>query len=99
MRNRDRLRCLRRCGVSVSADGGGGGWGAFGEQAEGLARFILEQGWATVLASDAYNLQARPPELVAGRNAAAAIIGEHEASRLVTYRPWAIVSGQFAGAA
>lgn len=72
--------------------------GAFGKPAANLARHILEQGWATVLASDAHNLKARPPELAPGRAAAARIVGEDEAARLVTQAPWDIVAGQFADA-
>lgn len=72
--------------------------GDFGKPAAQLARHILEQGWATVLASDAHNLKARPPELLPGRDAAAKIVGAEEALRLVTEAPWSIVSGQFAEA-
>lgn len=94
MRDRERLQAFvdAECLFQLTA---GAVAGSFGEQAEDLARYILEQGWVTVLASDAHNLKARPPELLAGRDAAAAIIGEREARRLVTERPWAIVSGQF----
>ena len=69
--------------------------GDFGKPAAKLARHILEQGWATVLASDAHNLKARPPELDGGRAAAARIVGAEEAERLVTAAPWSIVAGQF----
>ncbi len=94
MRDRDRLQAFveAECMFQLTA---GAVAGSFGKPAEDLARYILEKGWATVLASDAHNLKARPPELASGRDAAAAIIGDYEARRLVTERPWSIVRCQF----
>lgn len=73
--------------------------GRFGDMAEQRAREIIEGGWATVLASDAHNVGARPPELREGVAAAARLIGEPAALALVTERPWSLVASQFAVAA
>lgn len=73
--------------------------GRFGEVAEQRAREIVAEGWATVLASDAHNLKARPPELADGLAVAAELLGEDAASRLVQSNPWEIVAGQFRGQA
>lgn len=70
--------------------------GRFGEKSRARAVQLLEKGVVTVLASDAHNLKYRPPSLRGGRAAAAEIIGEDEAFRLVLDNPWKIVSQQFA---
>ena len=62
----------------------GGGAGA-------RAADLLARGWVTVLASDAHNMEARPPELEPGRIAAAKIVGEEESWNLVRHRPAEIV--------
>jgi len=64
--------------------------GAFGEAARTRAVDLLQRGWVTVLASDAHNLDARPPELEPGRVAAAVVVGEAESWNLVLHRPAAI---------
>ena len=69
--------------------------GYFGEPAQATARALLENGWVTVLASDAHNVAHRPPRLDHGRDAAAQIVGEKLARRMVYDRPWALVKSQF----
>lgn len=78
------------CLLQLTADAVAGG---FGPEAEKRAVEFLEQGWVTVLASDAHDTSARPPRMSAGRDAAARIVGEEEAARLVRGTPLAIVSG------
>lgn len=70
--------------------------GRFGEPSRVRAIQLLERGVVTVLASDAHNVKYRPPSLNGGYAAAAAIIGEDEAMRLVVDNPWQIVKEQFA---
>ena len=70
--------------------------GRFGEPSRVRAVQLLEKGVVTVLASDAHNLKYRPPSLNSGRAAAAEVVGEDEAFRLVVDNPWQIVSDQFA---
>lgn len=61
--------------------------GQFGEFAELRARQMLENGWITVLASDAHNVRHRPPNLADGRDAAAELAGAEMACRLVYDMP------------
>ncbi|MCQ4270584.1 capsular biosynthesis protein [Pseudomonas kuykendallii] len=70
--------------------------GKFGEPARRLAHAILEEDLATIIASDAHNLQHRPPELACGRDHAARIVGDRKAEALVLDTPWKIAQGHFA---
>ena len=67
--------------------------GNFGDASRRRATEFLEQGWVTVLASDAHDPVSRPPRIAPGRDAAAAIIGVDEATRLVEDNPRQIVTG------
>jgi len=69
--------------------------GRFGKPPYMAAKHMLQQGWVDLLASDAHNLQYRPPQLSDGKQAAAAIIGEDRAHELVFETPWKIVGGMF----
>ncbi|MNG31362.1 Tyrosine-protein phosphatase CpsB [compost metagenome] len=70
--------------------------GHFGEAAQDLAHSLLEQGLVTILASDAHNLQHRPPHLREGMEYAARIVGDTQAERLVKDTPWQIAQSHFA---
>lgn len=70
--------------------------GQFGDNAQDIARQLLQMGCVTLLASDAHNAGARPPRLDHGRDAAAELVGEAEAQAMVTERPWSLVADQFA---
>ena len=61
--------------------------GRFGEVSQQVAWQILKNGWAHVIATDAHNLQHRPPCLREGFLAAADIVGESAAWRMVSQRP------------
>ncbi|WP_027856293.1 tyrosine-protein phosphatase [Marinobacterium jannaschii] len=65
--------------------------GGFGEEARLRSEQLLERGWATVIASDAHNERHRPPRLSAGVEAAAEIVGEQQALRLVQENPARLV--------
>jgi protein-tyrosine phosphatase len=65
--------------------------GDFGERARNRAVDLLERGWVSILASDAHNLEQRPPELEPGRIAAAAIVGESESWKLVHDTPQSLL--------
>jgi protein-tyrosine phosphatase len=91
MRNVDKLLPFVRLGCLFQVTAGAVA-GSFGEPACKRAMDLLERGWVTVLASDAHNLDARPPELEPGRAAAAAIVGEIESWNLVRHRP-ALIAG------
>jgi protein-tyrosine phosphatase len=79
------------CWLQVTA---GSLTGNFGEPSRKRAVQLLERGWVNILASDAHNLDHRPPELEPGRRAAAAIVGEKESWKLVRDTPLAIVDGR-----
>ena len=65
--------------------------GHFGEHARQRAVDLLQRRWVTVLASDAHNMEHRPPELEPGRRAAELIIGEVESWKLVRETPLSIL--------
>lgn len=61
--------------------------GRFGEPCRQRAAELLEREWVTVLASDAHNLEHRPPVLSEGFLAARELIGETAARALVQDNP------------
>jgi protein-tyrosine phosphatase len=67
--------------------------GTFGERAQRSARWLLENGAAHALASDAHDTVKRPPKLSAARDAAAELCGEGCANALVSDNPRAIIAG------
>lgn len=69
--------------------------GRFGESAREYAESLLMEGRVTILATDAHNITHRPPVLSCGLARASALIGEAEARRLVTERPWQIAESRF----
>lgn len=99
-RNKDVMRDIGRlhefvaagCLLQVTA---GSLAGRFGEVAEDRACEIVQAGWATVLASDAHNLRARPPELADGLAVAVELIGQQAANALVMDNPWRMVAKRF----
>jgi protein-tyrosine phosphatase len=99
-RNKDVLRRLDKIQPLVDAGclfqvTSGSIAGRFGSTARDRACQLLEMGVVTVLATDAHNLKRRPPRLNEGRDAAALLVGEELAHRLVVDNPWKIVSCQF----
>ena len=90
MRSTDKLLPFIRLGCLLQVTAGAVA-GRFGEGARDRAIDLLGKGWVTVLASDAHNMEARPPELEPGRSAAAAIVGEEESWNLVRHRPAKII--------
>ncbi|MFC3608557.1 tyrosine-protein phosphatase [Stutzerimonas tarimensis] len=69
--------------------------GRFGPAAEEIAHQLLEQGVVTILASDAHNLEHRPPVLRDGLEQAARLIGDARAEALVRHTPWEIGQHHF----
>lgn len=66
--------------------------GAFGRSARYLAERMLDDGLVHILATDAHDVQRRPPMLAAGRDAAARRVGELEAGHLVLTRPRVVLA-------
>lgn len=69
--------------------------GRFGPAAEAIACDLLQQGLVTILASDAHNIEFRPPLLSEGLQRASSLIGEARAEALVLHTPWQIAQGHF----
>ena len=69
--------------------------GAFGPPARQRAHQLLQMGWVHILATDAHNINWRPPNLAEGRAEAAKIVGEEESWALVRDRPWQIAKAHF----
>lgn len=69
--------------------------GQFGPACQQRAVQMLERNWVTILATDAHNIQYRPPYLSIGRQAAADILGEEQSWRLVRDNPWKMVEHRF----
>jgi len=68
--------------------------GKFGDKARDFARAMLERNLVHVLATDSHDVRYRPPILSEGFRAAAAVLGESRARRLVQDIPRAILDGQ-----
>lgn len=91
-RNKDIIRDLEAvtpfvelgCLFQVTAMSMAGGFGVASAQ---RAMEMLEKGWITVLATDAHNLEHRPPVLSEGYAAAKAVVGEAAAKALVLDNP------------
>ena len=97
-RNKDVMRKLEKldpliemgCLFQVTA---GSVVGQFGDVAQERAEQLLERGLVTILASDAHHVDRRPVNLSAGRDAAARVVGDVAADRLVVGNPEVIVAG------
>jgi protein-tyrosine phosphatase len=61
--------------------------GVFGRNARYWAERMLDEGFAHILATDAHDVRARPPNLSQGRELAAKRVGSTEAQHLVVTRP------------
>ncbi len=94
MRDPDKLNPFIQQGCLLQVTAGSVA-GDFGEVAQELAVQWLEKNWVTILASDAHNLEHRPPILTSGLAAASDILGEDAARRLVIDNPWQIAQQHF----
>jgi protein-tyrosine phosphatase len=68
--------------------------GDFGPACLRSAARMLKKGWVHIIATDAHWVDERPPLLSAGRTAAARIVGQDAARRLVEDNPRAITEGR-----
>jgi protein-tyrosine phosphatase len=69
--------------------------GAFGSKSRRSAQELLQAGLGHVIASDAHNLGRRSPELLAGMQAAAGIVGESKAGDMVDATPRQLTAALF----
>ena len=68
--------------------------GEVGEAAQSYSRYLLKQGLAHIIATDAHSAHQRKPLLSGAVAAAASIIGKDEAFRMVRDTPRAIIEGR-----
>src|SRR5262245_31790170 len=80
------IRQLVRAGVWLQLTAGSLA-GAFGKNAQYWAERMLEDGVVHIFATDAHDLNRRPPNLSEGRDLAVSRIGDREAKHLVVTRP------------
>lgn len=66
--------------------------GRFGKKAKIFSERLLKDGIVHIIATDAHGVRNRPPLLKEGMEAAAKIVGESEARRMVHDRPLGIIS-------
>lgn len=94
MKSRARLKPFldQGCLLQVTA---GSVAGRFGTQCREVAEELLQSGKVTILATDAHNIEHRPPELREGVEAAAAVVGDKAAAAMVTSTPWSIAQVHF----
>jgi protein-tyrosine phosphatase len=76
------------CWLQVTAGSVAGG---FGEHSKQVANWLVKNDLVHVLASDAHNVEHRPPLLSQGRDAVAALVGESKAWEMVRERPSKII--------
>ena len=93
MRNVDKLRPFIDMGVYLQLTGGSL-IGQFGKPAQACALELVERDWVTVVATDAHNLQHRPPNLDLAREALIKLGGEALARRYTDDMPGRIVAGR-----
>lgn len=94
IRNLDAIRPFVEMGCLLQVTSGSV-IGAFGPPAQQRAHELLEMGCVHILATDAHNINWRPPNLAEGREAAAMIVGEEESWAMVRDRPWQLARGHF----
>ena len=66
--------------------------GAFGRSARYWAERMLDEGNVHILATDAHDVDRRPPNLSVGRELAAKRVGDNEAENLVRNRPGGVIA-------
>lgn len=92
-RSPDRLKDWIRSGLLLQVTAGSL-IGHFGATAETLAWQLLRSNWAHFVATDAHNLDRRPPHMSSARKLVAQRLGETPAERLSATNPAAVFAGQ-----
>jgi protein-tyrosine phosphatase len=68
--------------------------GAFSRAARYWSERMLDEGWVHILATDAHDVERRPPNLGEGRECAAKRVGDTEAEHLVVTRPRGVLMNE-----
>jgi protein-tyrosine phosphatase len=92
MRNLDKIRPFVGAGCLLQVTAGSL-TGRFGPQAQQSARAMLEADWVFAVATDAHNLEHRPPELAQGRDVIERLLGAEEAAALTRINPSKLLRG------
>jgi protein-tyrosine phosphatase len=92
MRNPDKMRPYVKEGCLLQVTGGSL-IGAFGKPAQQCATQLVERGWVSVVATDAHNLEHRPPNLHLAYGALVELGGESLARELTEHMPSRIIAG------
>ena len=87
----ERVQRMVRAGVWVQVTSGSL-TGAFGRSARYWAERMLDEGCVHLLATDAHDIDRRPPDLRRGRELAAKRVGDEEAENLVLHRPRGVIA-------
>ena len=69
--------------------------GKFGPKSQDIARILIENNWAHFVATDAHNLQHRPPDLNEVNQYLQHTIGKTQTRKLLFDNPWSIVNNKF----
>ena len=93
MRSVDKIAPFVESGCLLQLTGGSI-IGQFGKPAQECARVLLERGWVSVVATDAHNLQHRPPNLDLARAALVELGGEALARRLTQDTPAKLIGDE-----
>lgn len=83
--------CEAGCLIQITANSLTGFWGKASQK---MCASLLRKNMVHFIASDAHGVKNRPPLLSAARQAAAKIVGEEAADRLVFANPNAVVTNQ-----
>ncbi len=92
-RSRSRLREWMQNGLLLQVTAGSV-TGHFGPTAETVAWELLEPRWVHFLATDAHNLDRRPPHMSAARRLVAERLGSETAERLCVTNPLSVFEGR-----
>jgi len=69
-------------------------WGHFGSRSEALARILVRGNYVHIIASDAHNMQSRPPAMAKAFDSLKKDFGLETAERLCLHNPRAIFLGE-----
>ena len=86
MRSIDKIRPFVAAGCLLQITAGSL-TGRFGPLAQQRAQQMLKEDWVFAVATDAHNLEHRPPELAEGREVVASVLGADEAELLTRANP------------